>query len=314
MNLPPVLDIPTPVNTTNTDVGVTTTDQIQDPQDSSPINHISPLTQPLQESESQETNQHQPIISVDEKDDDDPNFDSAADHNHTHDKLDVDVDNENKDKENSKDNEEEESSEPQAKRSKVMKEVSLKESSLSQSEHGTPEVVKSSTTGSGSDANSDNSSTHNQDQVDMETEILANNNNTHISSSPTSSIALAHESKWSRNGYGQPCPIPPRGGKFTPEETALVRAAITEYCMVKNISVSRLCSECDHKSELKGAWMEISKQLPHRTVQSVYRHGLRQLHPFKRGPWTEAECTTLANAGEFFYFNSSFHCVRNITL
>ena len=39
--------------------------------------------------------------------------------------------------------------------------------------------------------------------------------------------------------------------------------------------------------------MEIAKRLPHRTVQSVYRHGLRQLHPFKRGPWTEMECTLL---------------------
>jgi hypothetical protein len=62
---------------------------------------------------------------------------------------------------------------------------------------------------------------------------------------------------------------------------------------VKQISTARLCSECDHKAELKGAWMEIAKSTPHRSVQSVYRHGLRQLHPFKRGPWTDAECQTL---------------------
>ena len=39
--------------------------------------------------------------------------------------------------------------------------------------------------------------------------------------------------------------------------------------------------------------MEISKRLPHRSVQSVYRHGLRQLHPFKRGTWTDEECELL---------------------
>lgn len=41
--------------------------------------------------------------------------------------------------------------------------------------------------------------------------------------------------------------------------------------------------------------MEIARALPHRTVQSVYRHGLRQLHPFKRGGWTDEECTELHN-------------------
>lgn len=95
----------------------------------------------------------------------------------------------------------------------------------------------------------------------------------------------------SKNGYGEPCPR--QGGKFTREETDLVRRAVEEYCTVKCISTARLCSECDHKAELKGAWMEIAKRLPHRTVQSVYRHGLRQLHPFKRGPWTEGECNAL---------------------
>ena len=39
--------------------------------------------------------------------------------------------------------------------------------------------------------------------------------------------------------------------------------------------------------------MEIAKSLPHRSVQSVYRHGIRQLHPFKRGAWSDAECEQL---------------------
>jgi hypothetical protein len=100
-------------------------------------------------------------------------------------------------------------------------------------------------------------------------------------------------SKWSKNGFGEVCPR--SGGKFTKEETEMVRRAVEEYCALKDISIVRLCSECDHKAELKGAWMEIAKRLPHRTVQSVYRHGLRQLHPFRRGPWTEAECQTLSD-------------------
>lgn len=97
--------------------------------------------------------------------------------------------------------------------------------------------------------------------------------------------------KWSKNGYGEACPR--SGGKFSRDESESVRRAVEEYCSIKQISTSRLCSECDHKAELKGAWMEIAKRLPHRTVQSVYRHGLRQLHPFKRGPWTEPECILL---------------------
>jgi Myb-like DNA-binding domain len=39
--------------------------------------------------------------------------------------------------------------------------------------------------------------------------------------------------------------------------------------------------------------MEIAKCLPHRSVQSVYRHGIRQLHPFNRGAWCEEECEIL---------------------
>jgi hypothetical protein len=39
--------------------------------------------------------------------------------------------------------------------------------------------------------------------------------------------------------------------------------------------------------------MEIAKFLPHRSVQSVYRHGIRQLHPFKRGAWSEQETAVL---------------------
>ena len=99
------------------------------------------------------------------------------------------------------------------------------------------------------------------------------------------------DGKWGKNGYGHG--VSTVTGKFSKEESEKVRRAVKEYCADKNISVARLCSECDHKAELKGAWMEIAKVLPERSVQSVYRHGLRQLHPFKRGLWTEEECETL---------------------
>ena len=60
-----------------------------------------------------------------------------------------------------------------------------------------------------------------------------------------------------------------RTGKYSPEETAAVKNAVEEYCSMKQISIARLCSECDHKAELKGAWMEIAKRLPYRSVQSL---------------------------------------------
>ena len=97
--------------------------------------------------------------------------------------------------------------------------------------------------------------------------------------------------KWSKNGFGAPVDV--TSGKFSKEESEQVKKAIEEFCNAKQITVSRLCSECDHKAELKGAWMEIAKKLPHRSVQSVYRHGIRQCHPFKRGAWSEQECATL---------------------
>lgn len=99
--------------------------------------------------------------------------------------------------------------------------------------------------------------------------------------------------KWIKNSYGQGVHAGTISGKFSKEESEKVRIAIKQYCEEKKISVARLCSECDHKAELKGAWMEIAKVLPDRAVQSVYRHGLRQLHPFKRGLWTEDECDAL---------------------
>lgn len=104
-----------------------------------------------------------------------------------------------------------------------------------------------------------------------------------ITMAETYHVTTSTENKWSKNGFGESVSRD-QAGKFTREESETVRRAIEDFCAQKQISTARLCSECDHKAELKGAWMEISKSIPHRSVQSVYRHGLRQLHPFKRGP------------------------------
>lgn len=96
----------------------------------------------------------------------------------------------------------------------------------------------------------------------------------------------ALDGDWSQSRYAG---VARAFGKFSKAESEKVRKSVKEYCAARQISVARLCSECDHKAELKGAWMEIAKAIPERNVQSVYRHGLRLLHPFKRGEWTEAE-------------------------
>eukprot|EP00522_Entomoneis_paludosa_P014476 CAMPEP_0172439974 /NCGR_PEP_ID=MMETSP1065-20121228/795_1 /TAXON_ID=265537 /ORGANISM="Amphiprora paludosa, Strain CCMP125" /LENGTH=350 /DNA_ID=CAMNT_0013188747 /DNA_START=50 /DNA_END=1102 /DNA_ORIENTATION=- len=99
--------------------------------------------------------------------------------------------------------------------------------------------------------------------------------------------------KWNKNGFGEP--VAKQSGKYSKEESEQVRKAVEEFCAAKQISTARLCSECDHKADLKGAWMEIAKRVPHRSVQSVYRHGIRRLHPFKRGAWSDAECNMLVD-------------------
>lgn len=96
------------------------------------------------------------------------------------------------------------------------------------------------------------------------------------SSSDNNGVGIDNHNKWIQN-------------KFSKEESILVKEAVAEYCAKNRISIERLCTELAHKGDLKGAWREIAKCLPHRTPQSVYRHGLRILHPFKRGSWTEEE-------------------------
>mmetsp|Transcript_52452 Transcript_52452/g.77625 ORF Transcript_52452/g.77625 Transcript_52452/m.77625 type:complete len:471 (+) Transcript_52452:36-1448(+) len=108
----------------------------------------------------------------------------------------------------------------------------------------------------------------------------------------TNSQAGSNVSNWTKNGFGQGCPGELLKGKFSPKDSLLVRDSVLQYCAAHDISPARLCS-LNRDSELRGAWVEIARALPHRTVQSVYRHGLRQLHPFQRGPWNDEECSRL---------------------
>jgi hypothetical protein len=124
------------------------------------------------------------------------------------------------------------------------------------------------------------------------------------SSDPTESIERGHSSipnvtnvsnavnNWKRNGFGQA--IDPTIGKFSVAESQTVKAAIEDFCNSHGVTPSRLCSDSDNRTDhLRGAWMEIAQQLPSRTVQSIYRHGLRLMHPFKRGAWSEEETKEL---------------------
>lgn len=105
--------------------------------------------------------------------------------------------------------------------------------------------------------------------------------------------SIQDKSKWFRNGFGQILEYP-RNGKYSDDETQAVRMAIQSYCEANRIDPSRLCDESDHRMDnLRGAWMQIAQSVPHRTVQSVYRHGTRLFHPFKRGEWTLSESDAL---------------------
>jgi hypothetical protein len=104
---------------------------------------------------------------------------------------------------------------------------------------------------------------------------------------------MEDKSKWWRNGYGVVL-TSPKNGKYSPEETKILKEAMADYCRTNKITPERLCDESDKRSDhLRGAWLQIAQTLPHRTLQSVYRHGIRIFHPFKRGQWSEAETNEL---------------------
>ena len=98
---------------------------------------------------------------------------------------------------------------------------------------------------------------------------------------------------WSLNGFGQPVLT---GGMYRPDEERILDKAVRDYCASKNATLTQLCGGDDHRKHdgvLRGAWAEIARCLPHRTVLSVYRKALRRHHGLTRGPWTEEEVASL---------------------
>ncbi len=98
---------------------------------------------------------------------------------------------------------------------------------------------------------------------------------------------------WSLNGFGQPVLT---GGMYKPDEERILDAAVRDYCASKNVTLTQLCGGEDrrkHDGMVRGAWAEIARCLPHRTVLSVYRKALRRHHGLRRGPWTEEEVASL---------------------
>lgn len=139
-----------------------------------------------------------------------------------------------------------------------------------------------------------------------------------LPSTSTSSLPLPNN-LWVRNGFGMVVERTKNNGKWTGEEIYLLEQSVQQYCAMRGISVSYLCSSDSKVSDGKdddgnngtsgmisnttsmgdnkrrGAWYEIAKALPHRSVQSIYRKGLRHLGPYHRGDWTKEEENLLLN-------------------
>mmetsp|Transcript_2849 Transcript_2849/g.5778 ORF Transcript_2849/g.5778 Transcript_2849/m.5778 type:complete len:572 (+) Transcript_2849:360-2075(+) len=98
---------------------------------------------------------------------------------------------------------------------------------------------------------------------------------------------------WSLNGFGEPVFT---GGMYSSDESETLKKTVENYCSSKNLTLSQLCGGHDyviHNAEARGAWAEISKCLPHRTVVSVYRRALRQFNGYTKGPWSDHEVEKL---------------------
>ncbi|CAM9263547.1 unnamed protein product, partial [Ectocarpus fasciculatus] len=82
-------------------------------------------------------------------------------------------------------------------------------------------------------------------------------------------------------------------GKYSSTESKLVVDAIKSYASANAITVESLCQGGSRTGGSKKAWLSIANWLPDRSVQSIYRHGIRQLHGMKMGPWADEEVAQL---------------------
>ncbi|CBN78226.1 conserved unknown protein [Ectocarpus siliculosus] len=84
-----------------------------------------------------------------------------------------------------------------------------------------------------------------------------------------------------------------KGGKYSNTESKIVVDAIKSYASANAITVDSLCQDGSRSVGSKRAWLSIANCLPDRSVQSIYRHGIRQLHGRKMGAWTDEEVAQL---------------------
>jgi len=78
-------------------------------------------------------------------------------------------------------------------------------------------------------------------------------------------------------------------GVFSTEEKDILTKAIQDYA--KEIGLTDLSVLTSQDRSKRGCWSKIATCLPHRTVRSVYNHGLRMLQQkeFKSGRWSADE-------------------------
>jgi len=121
-----------------------------------------------------------------------------------------------------------------------------------------------------------------------------------LTGTTASSVVDLPDSQWLRNGFGMAIEKSKNNGKWTEEECSLLEQSVEQYCSIRGIAASCLCSSDSKTSDedysrRRGAWVEISKALPHRSVQSIYRKAMRHLGPHRRGEWSKDEITLLQN-------------------
>ncbi|CAM9271142.1 unnamed protein product [Ectocarpus sp. 8 AP-2014] len=104
---------------------------------------------------------------------------------------------------------------------------------------------------------------------------------------PSSSTAVDGGRQWTEDVKGM------KGGKYSNTESKIVVDAIKSYASANAITVESLCQDGSRSVGSKRAWLSIANCLPDRSVQSIYRHGIRQLHGMKMGPWTDEEVAQL---------------------
>ncbi|CAB1107510.1 MYB [Ectocarpus sp. CCAP 1310/34] len=107
------------------------------------------------------------------------------------------------------------------------------------------------------------------------------------SATPPSSTASDGGRQWTEDVKGM------KGGKYSNTESKIVVDAIKSYASANAITVESLCQDGSRSVGSKRAWLSIANCLPDRSVQSIYRHGIRQLHGMKMGPWTDEEVAQL---------------------